>query len=349
MMEVAGTLGSQLGAALRAERFLRSTSQRALARELGVSKSFIGRLESGDLRGSAAVVADLVERLGLAFAIVVPDDALGAAMVDDSDEARRLAEEWRTARQPDDQDDTHEAAASPFDDAGGTPPPGSDRPSTTRGPAAGGDGPALDGPTLDGPVLDGPALDEPAPDESLDDKDAPPPPPGRRPSWLASSRTTTAEDLTVPGRPPPTGQGRRVVVGTPAAWRSMRMDRFYSDAGVRTVAESWLHRAEAERVRDAAGRRMPAHVVCYPVQLPRSWWYCRHVAWSWTRRPIWSWRRQPLWEDEARRTGPNPPPLGAHPDGGWPMQGRPSDDTRGDWPPDPRRRFVWFRPAAGTR
>lgn len=372
MVEVAGSLGEQLGAALRTERFLRSTSQRALALELGVSKSFIGRLESGDLRGSAAAIAALVQRLGLAFAIVVPDEDLGGAMVDDSPEARDLAERWRRsnpARRDDvgrDSSDAREQldepSAAPATRTSHTPhptPPGGTTRGPTRGAAgerhvddgglksgesgsAGGRGSVGEG----GPAFrpqemigeddvvgghGGPAGDE----EPIGGDEGGHP--DQRPSWMVSSRNAL-EELTVPGQPPPERAGRRVVVGVPAAQRSLRLDRFYDDPVAQVVAASWLRRAEAERVRDAAGRRMPAHVVCFPIQLPRTWWACRHIAWDWRKRPIWSWRRRPLWVVEALMTGPNPPPVGAHPFGGYPLQGHPSQDVRGDWPPDPSLR-----------
>ncbi|GAA1902153.1 helix-turn-helix domain-containing protein [Lapillicoccus jejuensis] len=332
MIEVAGSLGAQLGAALRTERFLRSTSQRALARELGVSKSFIGRLESGDLTGSAAAVARLVERLGLAFAIVVPDEDLGAAMVDDSPQARELAERWRRSASA-----RHDGGSCQGDD----PVPDEDGAQVGgQGGGAGGGAGGGQGGGAGGGAGDpaGAEHDRPAPGPHPPRRDdpgierAPEGPPG----WLLSSRHP--EELTVPGQPPPTRAGRRVVVGTPAAWRSLRLDRFYDDPVAQVVAESWQRRAEAERVRDAAGRRMPAHVVCFPLQLPRMWWPCRHIGWDWRRRPIWSWRRHPLWVVEVLVTGPNPPPVGAHPFGGCPLQGHPSEDTRGDWPPDPSRR-----------
>ncbi len=281
-----------------------------------MSKSFIGRLESGDLRGSAAAVARLVEALGLAFAIVVPEEDLGASWVDAPAPAQPGADPWHEASAGHGSFDPAEVAdAGDAGDAVCRPPTGA----AAWFSDDTGDRDAIGGGSDDGDGRD---------DESVD-----------------------ADDLEAPTAA--TGREERVAIGLPAAWRSLRTDRFYADPALQVVAESWVRRAEAERVRDAAGRRMPAHVLCFPIQLPRTWWYCRHVGWRWERRPIWSWRRDPLWRREVELTGANPPPLGAHPYGGCPLQGWPSEATRSEWPPEPavlrRARWARLRPDEGTR
>ncbi len=86
-------------------------------------------------------------------------------------------------------------------------------------------------------------------------------------------------------------------------------------------------------MRDAAGRRLPAHLVAFPMSYPHHWWFLRHHGWSLRRRPIWSFMHGRPLARSVLRIGDNPPPLGLHPDGGWPMQGRPGPEIRAGWPP----------------
>ncbi len=85
----------------------------------------------------------------------------------------------------------------------------------------------------------------------------------------------------------------------------------------------WRQRVEDEGVRDAAGRRPPAHRHVYPLKIPHTWWTARHRGVPWVMRPVWSWARYITWAHVVRRYGRFPSYVGHPPCGGAPMQGYP--------------------------
>lgn len=107
----------------------------------------------------------------------------------------------------------------------------------------------------------------------------------------------------------------------------------------RSLVEAWRRRVDDEEVRDAAGRRPPAHATPVPLRVPHWWWVVRHPGTPWADRPTWTWQRRPVEAHVAKRLGVNPPPSGLPPRGGAPMQGWPTTEWR--WtasPPRPRAR-----------
>ena len=238
MSAAAGTFVEELGRALREVRWRLRVSQRELAEQLGVSKTWVGRVESGEVSAALAVVSRVAADLGLSVTLV-PQDAsagdgavIGAVTSADADDDR---------------------------------------------------------------------LEEPAPG---------PPPPGRTGHWS-----------------PP----------------------FDTDRDAAALVQRWRERAEREDVRDAAGRRMPAHLVGYPMSYPHHWWILRHPTWSLRKRPIWSFTFRRPTAAAVLRVGDNPPPLGLHPSGGWPLQGRPSEEVRAQWPPTFPVRPRWYPPPLSAR
>gem|GEM_PF-1207840 len=49
-----------------------------------------------------------------------------------------------------------------------------------------------------------------------------------------------------------------------------------------------------EEVRDAAGRRFPAHCSARPILFPHHWWFVRHPALPRRYWPTWTWRHDPV-------------------------------------------------------
>ncbi len=74
MDSMSPTLVQELGAALREVRWRLRVSQRELAEQLGVSKTWVGRLESGEVSAALAAVSRLVADLGLQLALSVDDE-----------------------------------------------------------------------------------------------------------------------------------------------------------------------------------------------------------------------------------------------------------------------------------
>ena len=93
------------------------------------------------------------------------------------------------------------------------------------------------------------------------------------------------------------------------------------EAGV--IVGFWRQRVGEEGVRDAAGRRPPAHRHVYPLKVPHRWWTARHPCTPWVWRPVWSWTRGITWTHVVRRLGRFPWYVGHPPRGGGPMQGYP--------------------------
>ena len=85
----------------------------------------------------------------------------------------------------------------------------------------------------------------------------------------------------------------------------------------------WRQRVKDEEVRDAAGRRAPAHRHVYPLKVPHRWWTARHPRMPWVLRPVWSWTGHITWTHVVRRLGRYPSYVGHPPCGGAPMQGYP--------------------------
>lgn len=239
MSAAAGILVEELGRALREVRWRLRVSQRELAEQLGVSKSWVGRVESGEVSAALAVVSRVAADLGLSVTLA-----------------------------------PQEGRAVPVD--GALDPGERPEPSSRAGRPA--------------------RPDEPAPC---------PPPPGRTADWS-----------------PP----------------------FDDDPDASALVQRWRERTEREGVRDAVGRRMPAHLVGYPMSYPHHWWFLRHRLWSLTKRPIWSFTFRRPTAAAVLRVGDNPPPLGLHPSGGWPLQGRPSEEVRQEWPPTFPVRPRWYPP-----
>lgn len=270
MSAAAGTFVEELGRALREVRWRRKVSQRELAEQLGVSKSWVGRLESGDVPAALAAVSRVAADLGLAVTL-----AQGPAVA----------------------------------------------------PADGGDAGGLDG-----------AVPQPTP----------PRPIGGTATTAWAATTTAAEPaaavepaLEPAGGPAPPAPAP---VRLPGGMEPGRNASFTTRPEAAALVERWRARADRERVRDAAGRRMPAHLVAYPMSYPHHWWFVRHPLWSLRRRPIWSFTFRTPRAAAVLLVGDNPPPLGLHPDGGWPMQGRPGDDVRAQWPPTFPVRPRWYPP-----
>ena len=89
------------------------------------------------------------------------------------------------------------------------------------------------------------------------------------------------------------------------------------------IVARWRERVDEEDVRDAAGRRTPAHRHVFPIRVPRRWWVARHPEVPWVRRPLWSFSRDVTWGHVVHRLGRFPSYVGLHPVGGAPMQGYP--------------------------
>ncbi|GAA1898630.1 helix-turn-helix domain-containing protein [Lapillicoccus jejuensis] len=274
MSAAAGTFVEELGRAVREVRWRMRVSQRELAAQLGVSKSWVGRVESGEVSAALAVVGRVAADLGLTV-VLIPGPAAGT----DLEDPRRDGASGDHGRP---------------DDVG------------ARGEVA--DDPLV--PTDSDHIGDG---------EDIGDGGAR----GAGAPW---------RDGATPGPPQGTGRGR---VGSPS---------FDADPRAAALVERWRERAEREGVRDAAGRRMPAHLVAYPMSYPHHWWVVRHPHRSLRRRPIWSFTFRTPTAAAVLLVGDNPPPLGLHPDGGWPMQGRPSAEVRAQWPPTFPVRPRWYPP-----
>lgn len=95
------------------------------------------------------------------------------------------------------------------------------------------------------------------------------------------------------------------------------------DPELADIFACWRDRVDQELVRDAAGRRPPAHRHVYPLLVPHSWWVARHPGTPWVLRPVWSFSWSITWRHVVRRLGRYPPPVGLPPRGGAPMQGYP--------------------------
>ncbi len=98
---------------------------------------------------------------------------------------------------------------------------------------------------------------------------------------------------------------------------------FPRDPQAAAIVAFWRQRVQEEGVRDAAGRRPPAHRHVYPLKVPHPWWTARHPRTPWVFRPVWSWTRHITWTHVVRRFGRYPAYVGHPPCGGAPMQGRP--------------------------
>ena len=97
----------------------------------------------------------------------------------------------------------------------------------------------------------------------------------------------------------------------------------HPDAEAEAIVACWRRRVDDEEVRDAAGRRTPAHVHVFPIRVPHRWWVARHPGTPWVLRPVWSWSRFASWPHVVLRRGRYPAPVGRPPRGGAPMQGYP--------------------------
>ena len=57
-----------------------------------------------------------------------------------------------------------------------------------------------------------------------------------------------------------------------------------------------------EEIRDAAGRRFPAHCSARPITFPHHWWFVRHPPLPRRYWPTWTWRHDPLSAWSAKPT-----------------------------------------------